>query len=78
MEEFHKQEIVRKKHREEAKAQVLFEQKGFCKEGGEGDGDGRWGMRGIVYLPGSYSTSIQYTNLSILISILNLLFVSLG
>ena len=35
-------------------------------------------MRGIVYLPGSYSTSIQYTNLSILISILNLLFVSLG
>jgi len=48
------------------------------EEGGEGDGDGRWGMRGIVYLPGSYSTSIQYTNLSILISILNLLFVSLG
>jgi len=38
MEEVHKQEIVRKKQREEVKAQVLFEQKGFCKEGGEGDG----------------------------------------
>ncbi|KAH9937654.1 Sm-like ribonucleoprotein [Fomitopsis serialis] len=35
---YHRQEIATKKKREEVKAQVLFEQKGFCKEGGEGDG----------------------------------------
>ncbi|TFY69757.1 hypothetical protein EVJ58_g237 [Rhodofomes roseus] len=35
---YHRQEIAAKKKREEVKAQVLFEQKGFCKEGGEGDG----------------------------------------
>jgi U6 snRNA-associated Sm-like protein LSm1 len=27
-----------KKQKEEAKAKILYEQKGFCKEGGEGDG----------------------------------------
>ncbi len=27
-----------KKEREEVKSQILYEQKGFCKEGGEGDG----------------------------------------
>jgi hypothetical protein len=32
-------ETETKKQREEVKAQVLFEQKGFCKEGGEGDGE---------------------------------------
>ena len=35
---YHRQEIAAKKKREETKAKVLFEQKGFCKEGGEGDG----------------------------------------
>ncbi|KAH7915801.1 Sm-like ribonucleoprotein [Hygrophoropsis aurantiaca] len=35
---YHKADIAAKKEREELKAQVLYEQKGFCKEGGEGDG----------------------------------------
>ncbi|KAA1468205.1 Sm-like ribonucleo protein [Dentipellis sp. KUC8613] len=34
----HRQEVIDKKQRDEVKAQVLYEQKGFCKEGGEGDG----------------------------------------
>jgi len=38
LEPYHKKEIASKKRREEVKAQVLYEQKGFCKEGGEGDG----------------------------------------
>ncbi|KAI0639361.1 Sm-like ribonucleoprotein [Trametes polyzona] len=38
LEPYHKQEIANKKHREDVKSQVLYEQKGFCKEGGEGDG----------------------------------------
>jgi len=35
---YHKQDAEDKKEREEAKSQILYEQKGFCKEGGEGDG----------------------------------------
>jgi hypothetical protein len=35
---YHKNDIANKKDREEFKAKVLYEQKGFCKEGGEGDG----------------------------------------
>lgn len=38
LEPYHKQDIANKKRREELKSQVLYEQKGFCKEGGEGDG----------------------------------------
>ncbi|TFK98840.1 hypothetical protein BDV98DRAFT_572296 [Pterulicium gracile] len=38
VEPHHKREVDTKKVREEVKAQALFEQKGFCKEGGEGDG----------------------------------------
>ncbi|THH34182.1 hypothetical protein EUX98_g60 [Antrodiella citrinella] len=38
LEPYHKQEVNDKKYREEAKAQILFERRGFCKEGGEGDG----------------------------------------
>ena len=38
LEPYHKQDIANKKHREELKSQVLYEEKGFCKEGGEGDG----------------------------------------
>ncbi|CAL1695920.1 unnamed protein product [Somion occarium] len=38
LEPYHRQEIIDKKHRDEAKAQILYERKGFCKEGGEGDG----------------------------------------
>jgi len=38
MEKTHKQETANKKVHEEAKSQILYEQKGFCKEGGEGDG----------------------------------------
>lgn len=38
LEPYHKSDIEAKKHREDAHARVLFEQKGFCKEGGEGDG----------------------------------------
>lgn len=32
------QEMADKKRREHTKAQVLYEQKGYCREGGEGDG----------------------------------------
>ncbi|KAF9056207.1 hypothetical protein BJ165DRAFT_1336569 [Panaeolus papilionaceus] len=35
---YHKQDADTKKEREEVKSQILYEQKGFCKEGGEGDG----------------------------------------
>ncbi|KAF9787085.1 Sm-like ribonucleoprotein [Thelephora terrestris] len=35
---YHKRDTDVKKRREELKAQVLHEQKGFSKEGGEGDG----------------------------------------
>jgi U6 snRNA-associated Sm-like protein LSm1 len=35
---YHKRDIAHKKAREDFKSKVLYEQKGFCKEGGEGDG----------------------------------------
>jgi U6 snRNA-associated Sm-like protein LSm1 len=38
LEPYHKNDVELKKQREEAKAQILYEKKGFCKEGGEGDG----------------------------------------
>jgi len=38
LEEVHKEEVASKKVHEETKSQILHEQKGFCKEGGEGDG----------------------------------------
>ena len=38
LEPYHKNDIDVKKKHEDVKSQVLFEQKGFCKEGGEGDG----------------------------------------
>jgi U6 snRNA-associated Sm-like protein LSm1 len=31
------QDIAAKKQHDDIKAQILFQQKGFCKEGGEGD-----------------------------------------
>lgn len=34
----HRYNTALKKQHDEFKAQVLYEQKGFCKEGGEGDG----------------------------------------
>jgi U6 snRNA-associated Sm-like protein LSm1 len=38
LEPYHKNDIATKKHHDERKSKVLFEKKGFCKEGGEGDG----------------------------------------
>lgn len=38
LEPYHKRDNANKKQREDIKAQVLQEQKGFSKEGGEGDG----------------------------------------
>jgi len=38
LESYHRQDTETKKEREEVKSQILYEQKGFCKEGGEGDG----------------------------------------
>jgi U6 snRNA-associated Sm-like protein LSm1 len=35
---FHKQELEEKRIREAVKAKILLEEKGFSKEGGEGDG----------------------------------------
>jgi len=33
-----KQDTEQKKQRDEVTAKILYEKKGFCKEGGEGDG----------------------------------------
>lgn len=38
LEPYHRSDTEAKKKHEDWKSQVLFEQKGFCKEGGEGDG----------------------------------------
>jgi U6 snRNA-associated Sm-like protein LSm1 len=38
LDDYYRQDVAEKKQREEAKAKILYEQKGFCKEGGEGDG----------------------------------------
>ncbi|EGO04680.1 hypothetical protein SERLA73DRAFT_173904 [Serpula lacrymans var. lacrymans S7.3] len=38
LESYHRSNITSKKYRDDIKAQILYEQKGFCKEGGEGDG----------------------------------------
>jgi U6 snRNA-associated Sm-like protein LSm1 len=38
LDDYYRQDVAAKKQREEAKAKILYEQKGFCKEGGEGDG----------------------------------------
>jgi U6 snRNA-associated Sm-like protein LSm1 len=38
LEPYHRDEMETKRLREESKSKILFEQKGFCKEGGEGDG----------------------------------------
>ncbi|KAF7306965.1 U6 snRNA-associated Sm-like protein LSm1 [Mycena indigotica] len=38
LEPYHKTDVETKKQREDAKAQILYDKKGFCKEGGEGDG----------------------------------------
>lgn len=38
LEPYHKSDIEAKKMHEDLKSQILYEQKGFCKEGGEGDG----------------------------------------
>ena len=38
LEPYHKNDTVTKKKQEDIKSQILFEQKGFCREGGEGDG----------------------------------------
>ena len=37
LEPYHKQDITSKKTHDEFKAKVLYDQRGFCKEGGEGD-----------------------------------------
>ena len=34
----HHEEAEKRKQIEQAKAQILYDEKGFCKEGGEGDG----------------------------------------
>lgn len=34
----HQEESDKRKQNEQAKAQILYDEKGFCKEGGEGDG----------------------------------------
>ncbi|KAJ3576654.1 hypothetical protein NP233_g295 [Leucocoprinus birnbaumii] len=38
LEPYVKQDIEQKKQRDDAKSKVLYDKKGFCKEGGEGDG----------------------------------------
>ncbi|KII93511.1 hypothetical protein PLICRDRAFT_152308 [Plicaturopsis crispa FD-325 SS-3] len=38
LEPYHKNDTAVKKSHDDAKADVLYEHKGFCKEGGEGDG----------------------------------------
>lgn len=38
LDSYHRRDIANKKAREDFKSKILYEQKGFCKEGGEGDG----------------------------------------
>ncbi|KIY72810.1 Sm-like ribonucleo protein [Cylindrobasidium torrendii FP15055 ss-10] len=38
LEPYHRAEIEAKKERDEVKAQILFDEQGYSKEGGEGDG----------------------------------------
>jgi U6 snRNA-associated Sm-like protein LSm1 len=38
LDDHYRQDVTSRKQKEEAKAKILYEQKGFCKEGGEGDG----------------------------------------
>ena len=38
LEQYHKEDMADKKAHEDIKSRILYEQKGFCKEGGEGDG----------------------------------------
>jgi len=38
LEHYHKNDSAAKKKHEDLKSQILYEQKGFCREGGEGDG----------------------------------------
>ncbi|KAF7784348.1 hypothetical protein Agabi119p4_513 [Agaricus bisporus var. burnettii] len=38
LEPYVKQDVELKKQRDELKAKILYDHKGFCKEGGEGDG----------------------------------------
>jgi len=38
MMDLNRQEVDDRKRRDNLKTTILFEQKGFCKEGGEGDG----------------------------------------
>lgn len=38
LEPYVKKETEIKKERDEVKSKILYDQKGFCKEGGEGDG----------------------------------------
>jgi len=38
LEPYHRSDADAKKKQEDIKSQILYEQKGFCKEGGEGDG----------------------------------------
>lgn len=38
LEPYVKNDTELKRQRDEAKAKVLYDKKGFCKEGGEGDG----------------------------------------
>ncbi|KAF5375002.1 hypothetical protein D9758_000246 [Tetrapyrgos nigripes] len=38
LEPIHKHDTELKKQREEVKAQILYDEKGYSKEGGEGDG----------------------------------------
>jgi len=38
MQHLNKQEMDERKRRDNLKATILFETRGFCKEGGEGDG----------------------------------------
>ena len=38
LEPYHKDDVERKRLHEEMKSQILYEKKGFSKEGGEGDG----------------------------------------
>lgn len=37
LEPYHKKDVEARKQREETKSHILYEQRGFSKEGGEGD-----------------------------------------
>ena len=59
LKDIYAQEVAEKKHREHDKSQVLYEERGFCREGGEGDG--YWNKKKVFTICDLYFDIAQLT-----------------